>query len=88
MKHFYADVRTLFQDGMRATMSNERKKERNSQRERGVLKPKGFFLSGYVHVPARLQIVYLAFHIWNKSVNFLSCTETTNHLVPDKTSAV
>lgn len=85
MKHFYADVRTLFQDGMRATMSNERKKF--SERKRSI-KTQGFFLSGYVHVPARLQIVYLAFHIWNKSVNFLSCTETTNHLVPDKTSAV
>lgn len=65
MKHFYADVRTLFQDGMRATMSNERKKERNSQRERGVLKPKGFSSVGtfMCQQDCRLFILHFTFGI-------------------------
>lgn len=87
-KKHWAHTRPYDAFGMRATMSNERKNEKKFSERKRSIKTQGFFLSGYVHVPVRLQIVYLAFHIWNKSVNFLSCTETTNHLFPDKTSAV
>lgn len=64
-KKYWAHTRLYDVFGMRATMSNERKKEKNSQRERGALKPKGFSSVGtfMCQQDCRLFILHFTFGI-------------------------